>query len=53
MKLIDELKRRLAYLDFELKFESDPVEKDHIADDRDDVKKQLAGMDCDDVIARL
>ena len=47
MKIVDALKRRLAALEFELRFESDVAEKDLIATDRDAVKRKLAAMDCD------
>ena len=38
---IEALKARLAALDFELRFESDPREKDHIANERDAVARKL------------
>ena len=50
MKTIDELKAQLAALEFELRFESDPREKDHIANQRDAVARKLAAMDCDGLI---
>ena len=50
MKTIDRLKRRLASLEFELRYESDVAEKDNIANDRDAVARKLASMDCDGLI---
>ena len=47
MKIIDRIRRRLAALDFELRFESDPHEMDHIATDRDRVERELDAMNCD------
>ena len=47
MNIIEKLKRRLAALEFEIRYETDPREKDYIADDRDAVERKLAAMDCD------
>ena len=40
-KSIEELNERLARLEFELRYESDSIEKDYIADDRDAGKKEI------------
>ena len=41
MKLYDTLSRLLAAREYELRFETDPVEMDHIANDRDRIKRKL------------
>ena len=47
MKIIDKLKRQLASLEFELRYESDRQEMDNIANQRDAVARRIASMDCD------
>ena len=47
MKNIDKLKRQLASLEFELRYESDRQEMDNIANERDAVARRIASMDCD------
>jgi len=47
MKIIDKLKRHLASLEFELRYESDRREMDEIAKQRDAVARKLASLDCD------
>jgi len=47
MKTIDKLKRQLASLEFELRYESDRQEMDNIANQRDAVARRIASMDCD------
>ena len=47
MKNIDKLKRQLASLEFELRYESDRQEMDNIANQRDAVARRIASMDCD------
>ena len=42
-----ELAHHLGSLEFELRYESDLVERDYIADHRDRVKKELAALDGD------
>ena len=39
-----DLQHRLAALEFELRYETDPKEKDYIANDRDHVARELASL---------